>query len=334
MPELRKDPVTGRWVIISTERGKRPISYGKFSIERKGGFCPFCEGNEQHTPSEILAYRLNGSVRDTPGWTLRVVPNKYPALQIEGEISRQGEGMFDKMNGIGAHEVIVESPDHEMTLARMPEKNLENVLWAFRDRVLDLKRDKRFRYILIFKNEGEAAGATLEHTHSQLIALPIVPKDASEEIAGAKTYFNYKERCVYCDIITQEKEESSRIIEENSDFIALAPFAPRFPFETWILPKQHTAAFEDGQKKEYEQLSKLLKTVLMKMDKVLEVPPYNLIIHSSPFHESTGDFYHWHIELMPKLTKVAGFEWGAGFYINPTPPEEAAAYMREASVSK
>lgn len=334
MPELRKDPVTGRWVIISTERGKRPFSYGGFSMERKGGFCPFCEGNEQHTPSEILAYRFNGSERDTPGWTLRVVPNKYPALQIEGEISREGEGMFDKMNGIGAHEVIVESPDHEMTLARMPETNLENVLWAYRDRVLDLKRDKRFRYILIFKNEGEAAGATLEHTHSQLIALPIVPKDASEEIAGAKTYFNYKERCVYCDIISQEKEESSRIIEENSDFIALAPFAPRFPFETWILPKQHSAAFEDAQKKEYEQLSKLLKTVLMKMDKVLQVPPYNMIIHSSPFHESTGDFYHWHIELMPKLTKVAGFEWGAGFYINPTPPEEAAAYLREANPSK
>lgn len=334
MPELRKDPVTGRWVIISTERGMRPLSYGKIVTEKKEGFCPFCEGNEQHTPSEILAYRSNGSERDSKGWILRVVPNKYPALQIEGDLNREGEGMYDKMNGIGAHEVIVESPDHKMTLAKMAEKNIENIFWAFRDRVLDLKRDKRFRYILIFKNEGEAAGASLEHTHSQLIALPIVPKIPAEEVAGAKTYFNYKERCVYCDIVRQEKDEGVRIIEENSDFIAISPFAPRFPFETWILPKQHSAFFEDAQKREYEQLAKLLKTLLMKVDRVLDAPPYNMIIHSSPFFENTQDYYHWHMELIPTLTKVAGFEWGTGFYINPTPPEEAAQFLREAILKK
>lgn len=330
MPELRKDPVTGRWVIISTERGMRPINYEKRVKEKKSGQCPFCEGNEQHTPPEILAYRSNGSEPNSKGWMLRVVPNKYPALQIEGELNREGEGMYDKMNGIGAHEVIVESPDHNMSLAKMSEKNIENIFWAFRDRVLDLKRDKRFRYILIFKNEGESAGATLEHTHSQLIALPIVPKLPAEEVAGSKTYFNYKERCVYCDIIRQEKDEGTRIIEENPDFIAVSPFAPRFPFETWILPKNHSAFFEDAQKKEYEHLSRLLKIVLMKVDRALDVPPYNMIIHSSPFFESTQDYYHWHIELIPTLTKVAGFEWGTGFYINPTPPEEAARFLREA----
>src|SRR5262245_13704244 len=191
MPELRKDPVTGRWVIISTERGMRPISYGRVTIEKKDSVCPFCEGNEQHTPAEILAYRSNGSVANSKGWMLRVVPNKYPALQIEGELNREGEGMYDKMNGIGAHEVIVESPDHNMTLAKMTEKNIENIFWAFRDRVIDLKRDKRFRYILIFKNHGEAAGASLEHNHSQLIALPIVPKMPTEAVAGGKTYFKY-----------------------------------------------------------------------------------------------------------------------------------------------
>ncbi len=332
MPELRKDPVTGRWVIISTERIKRPFSSERVTIEKKGGFCPFCEGNEKHTPSELLAYRSNGSDRDAPGWMLRVVPNKYPALQIEGDVSREGEGMFDKMNGIGAHEVIVESPKHDMSLAKMSEKDLENVFWAFRDRILDLKRDKRFKYILIFKNEGEPAGATLEHTHSQLIALPIVPKDAAEEISGAKTYFNYKERCVYCDIMRQEKDDGVRMIEENTDFVALAPFAPRSPFETWILPKQHSAVFEDAQKREFEQLSKLLKVVLVKLDKVLEIPPYNMIIHSSPLNENTHDFYHWHLEIMPKLTRAAGFEWGTGFYINPTPPEEAAFFLREATI--
>jgi len=332
MAELRKDPITGRWVIISAGREKRPSSYGKYTVERKGGFCPFCKGSEEHTPFEILAYRSEGSQPNQSGWTLRVVPNKYPALQIEGELNREGEGMYDKMNGIGAHEVIVETPDHEMTLAKMPVEHIQNLFWAYRDRVLDLKRDRRFRYILIFKNQGEPAGATMEHSHSQLIALPIVPKMASEEISGAKAYFNYKERCVFCDIIAQEKEDGTRIIEENVDFIAVAPFAPRFPFESWILPKQHCAFYEDAQKREYESLAKLLKILLMKMDRMLDLPPYNMIIHSSAFYENTGDFYHWHIELIPKLTKVAGFEWGSGFYINSTSPEEAARCLRETTL--
>jgi UDPglucose--hexose-1-phosphate uridylyltransferase len=327
MPELRKDPVLGRWVIISTERGKRPLANGNYEIQRKGGFCPFCEGNETHTPPEVLAYR-NGSGKDSPGWTLRVVPNKYPALQIEGAISREGEGIYDRMSGIGAHEVIVESPEHDMTFSKMPEKSIENVFWAFRDRVLDLKKDKRLRYIMIFKNEGEPAGASLEHTHSQLIALPIVPKRTAEMIAGAKAYFNYKERCVYCDIIQQEKEEGSRIIEENNFFVAMAPFASRFPFEMTILPKQHSAFFEEGQKQQFEQLAKLLKSLLSKMDRTLENPAYNMMIHSSPFYENTNEYFHWHIEIIPKLTNVAGFEWGTGFYINPVPPEEATEFLR------
>lgn len=331
MPELRKDPVTGRWVIISSERSKRPYSYREIEVERTGGFCPFCEGNEQHTPPEIMAYR-NGSERDAPGWNLRVVPNKYPALQIEGDLSREGEGMFDRMNGIGAHEVVVETPEHNSTLAEMPLKNIENLLWAFRDRVLDLKKDKRFRYVLIFKNEGIAAGASLEHPHSQLIALPIIPKLAAEELAGAKTYFNYKERCVYCDIIMQERNDGVRIIEENADFIAIAPFAPRFQFETWILPKLHESLFENAQKREYEHLAKMLKILMQKIGRVLENPPYNMIIHSSPFAENCHDYYHWHLEIMPKLSKVAGFEWGTGFYINPTSPEEAAQFLREAVI--
>jgi UDPglucose--hexose-1-phosphate uridylyltransferase len=238
--------------------------------------------------------------------------------------------MFDKMNGIGAHEVVVESPVHDMTLSKMAVEDIANVFWAFRDRVLDLKRDKRFRYITIFKNHGEPAGATLEHTHSQIIALPIIPKLAGEEITGSKNYFNYKDRCVYCDIIMQEKQEATRLIEENTDFISVSPFAPRFPFETWIMPKQHSPFFENAQKREYDNLAKLFRSVLRKMDRVLDNPSYNMIIHSSPFNENTQDFYHWHMELIPKLTKVAGFEWGTGFYINPTSPEEGARFLREA----
>src|SRR5512142_2984596 len=206
VPELRKDPIVGRWVIISTDRAKRPTDFAREQVKLKGGFCPFCYGNESKTPPEILAYRPNANgnpapQKDTPGWTVRVVPNKFPALGIEGNLNRQAEGMFDKMNGIGAHEVIIETPDHGASLATLPERRIEDVLWAFRDRILDLKKDKRFKYILIFKNHGEAAGASLEHSHSQLIALPILPINVVEELGGAKQYYIYKERCVFCDIV-------------------------------------------------------------------------------------------------------------------------------------
>jgi UDPglucose--hexose-1-phosphate uridylyltransferase len=263
-----------------------------------------------------------------------VVPNKFPALGIEGNLNRQAEGMFDKMNGIGAHEVIIETPEHSASLASLPAKRIEDVFWSFRDRILDLKKDRRFKYILAFKNHGEAAGASLEHSHSQLIALPILPIYAAEEFEGAKQYFAYKERCVFCDIIHQETDAAIRVVAENEHFLTLAPYAPRFPFETWILPKQHESAFENSPPGYFHSLAKALKTLLMKADRVLDNPPYNLVIHSSPIQDPANDHYHWHIEFMPKLTKTAGFEWGTGFYINPTPPEEAAKFLREASVEE
>ncbi len=333
MPELRKDPITGRWVIIATDRAKRPSDFAREKVQIKGtSFCPFCTGNESKTPAEIFAHRQDGSPRNAPGWTLRVVPNKFPALGIEGSLDRQGEGLYDMMNGIGAHEVIIETPDHRMTLATLPVSRVEAVLWAYRERILDLKKDRRFKYMLVFKNHGEAAGASLEHTHSQLIALPVVPKRVSEEVHGAREYYGYKERCIFCDIIRQEAESGVRVVSENSDFIALSPFAPRFPFELWIVPKVHLSAFENSQKREFEQLAAMLKDMLVRLDKVLDYPAYNYIIHTSPVAEPTDDYYHWHLEIMPKLTKVAGFEWGTGFYINPTPPEESAKFLREAAV--
>ena len=329
MPELRKDPITGRWVIISTERAKRPSDFSAEPVERKGGFCPFCPGHEDKTPPEILACRSDGSGPNSQGWWVRVVPNKFPALGIEGDLNRQGEGLFDKMGGIGAHEVIIETPDHGLTLATLPEKRIEDVLWAFRERMLDLQRDKRFRYILIFKNHGAPAGASLEHSHSQLIALPIVPKRVREEVDGAKSYYGYKERCIYCDIVRQERDSGIRVVAENESFLTVAPYAPRFPFETWILPKEHESAFENSQSHFYRDLARALKNFLMRIDKVLEMPSYNLVLHTSPVKEVPNDYYHWHLEMMPKLTRVAGFEWGTGFYINPTPPEEAARFLRE-----
>lgn len=331
MPELRKDPVTGRWVIISNERARRPNEFIREPVRAKGGFCPFCAGNESHTPPEILAYRQNGNqTANDSGWLLRVVPNKFPALQIEGDMGRQGEGIFDKMNGIGAHEVIIETPVHNATFATMPEQSIESVFWAYRDRLIDLKRDKRFRYIMIFKNHGEAAGATLEHTHSQLIALPIVPKRVREEVDGCKHYFEMKERCLYCDIIRQELSQRTRLICENDTFLAIAPYAPSFPFETWILPKAHESSYEESRRLQYQHLARITKDIFHRIDVALELPAYNMIIHTSPLPEINNEYYHWHIEIMPKLMKVAGFEWGTGFYINPTPPEEAAEYLREA----
>ncbi len=334
MPELRKDPITNRWVIISTDRAKRPSDFVRESVEIHGkGFCPFCYGNEDKTPPELLAYGRNGSGANSPGWTVRVVPNKFPALGIEGELDRSGEGLFDRMNGIGAHEVIIETPDHQSTLARLSEKAIEDVLFALRDRMLDLKNDKRFRYILIFKNHGDAAGASLEHTHSQLIALPIVPKRVREEVDNARRYYEEKERCIFCDMIRQEREEGVRVILETPEFIALAPYAPRFPFELCILPKLHSSSFENNQNSVFGALAPALKDCLMRLDNVLNNPAYNLMIHTSPIGEEVNAHYHWHIELMPKLTKVAGFEWGSGFYICPTPPEESARFLREAQVT-
>ena len=333
MPELRKDPITGRWVIISTDRARRPSDFTRMTVEPSGArFCPFCPGNEDKTPPEVLSYHTDGLTHEGR-WSLRTVPNKFPALRVEGDLDRQGEGLYDRMNGVGAHEVVIETPDHMATLSTMDERQVAEVLWAFRDRVLDLKKDKRLRYVMLFKNHGEAAGATLEHPHSQIIALPVVPKRVQEELDGARKYFEFKERCVYCDILRQDLKDSERVILDTDEFAALAPFASRFPFETWLLPRRHESHFENIREAELANLAWVLRNVLRKMDRVLEKPAFNLIVHSAPVQESTSEHYHWHIEIIPKLTRVAGFEWGTGFYINPTPPEEAARFMREAGLS-
>jgi UDPglucose--hexose-1-phosphate uridylyltransferase len=333
MPELRKDPITEGWVIISTERARRPSDFIRESVPTKssGRFCPFCPGNESKTPPEVLAYR-SGSGPNQPGWSLRVVPNKFPVLGIEGDLDREGEGMFDRMQGIGAHEVVIETPDHALSMTDLTEKAVEQVLWAFRARVLDLRNDKRLRYVLLFKNQGEAAGATLEHTHSQLIALPVVPVRVQDELRGARDYYQMKERCVFCDLIRQESRSAARVVTETDRFIVVEPYASRFPFETWIMPKQHRSHYEDIDSVEIDNLAWVLRSTLRRIEKVLERPPYNFLIHTAPPQEPANPYYHWHIEVIPKLTRVAGFEWGTGFYINPTPPEESAQFLRDAGL--
>jgi UDPglucose--hexose-1-phosphate uridylyltransferase len=330
MPELRKDPIIGRWVIIATERGRRPSEFPPEETNSRGGFCPLCEGNEDKTPAEVFAVRENDSSPNSPGWTLRVVPNKFPALEVEGNLDREGEGLYDKMDGVGAHEVLVETPKHHETLSTLLIDRVILVLTAYRERIVELSRDPRFQYIVVFKNHGAAAGASLEHSHSQIIALPVVPKRVSEEIDGAKAYYEYRERCVFCDIIRQESGHKARLIAENEGAIALAPFASRFPFETWILPKGHTPYFHHTQPSQFRDVASLLSDSLRRIENTLPRSPYNFMLHTTPSNGTDGPFYHWHIEIIPKLTKVAGFEWGTGFYINPTPPEEAAKYLREA----
>jgi UDPglucose--hexose-1-phosphate uridylyltransferase len=332
MPELRKDPIVGRWVIIATDRSRRPTDFKVAHDLPKTGVCPFCPGHEDKTPPEILAFRPSegpGSRGNVPGWSLRVFANKFPALMVEGNLDREGQGVYDRMRGVGAHEVLVETPDHNRQFCELSESEIEGVLEGYRARINDLKRDTRMRYVMVFKNHGSVAGASLEHTHSQLIALPIVPKNVAEEMDGARDYYNYKERCVFCDIVRQERQEKSRLVYENAEFIVLEPYAPKFPFETWILPRNHRSAFEHSGRHEFVSLANALRVALRKLHFALDDPPYNFILHSAPFTENETPYYHWHLEIMPTLTHVAGFEWGSGFYINPTPPEEAAKFLRE-----
>jgi UDPglucose--hexose-1-phosphate uridylyltransferase len=331
MPELRKDPIIGRWVIISTERTLRPMDYKIEKEKSKADLskCPFEPGNEKMTPSEIMSYRDPKTKKDEPGWWIRVVPNKFPALKVEGELDKRGIGLYDMMNGIGAHEIVIETPNHYEEIYNIPEKGIEEILWAWRDRMIDLSKDKRFKYILVFKNKGSQAGASLEHPHSQIIALPIVPIRVSEEVKYSKQYFEYKDRCIFCDIIKQEVGERKRIVEENKEFVSFIPFAPRFPFELWILPKKHASDYTQITKRDLSSLAIVLKRTLQRFIKALDDPPFNLMIHTAPLEEPNLPYYHFHIEITPRLTKVAGFEWATGFYINPTKPEDTAAYLRE-----
>ena len=334
MSELRRDPITGRWIIVNTDNPSGPEDFEIESPRLLGGTCPFCTGNERMTPPEILVQRPAGLAPNGPGWSVRVVPNKFPALRIEGDLDRRGLGLFDLSNGVGAHEVIIETPDHQRQMADLTPAEMEQVLWAFHSRAHDLRGDRRLKYSLIFKNYGQAAGASLEHSHSQLIALPVVPKRVNEELKGAEHYFEYKERCVFCDMLQQELEEDERIICENKSFLAFCPFVSNFPYEIWVVPRRHCADFALSQPEELVDFARILPEVLGRLRAALKNPPYNFIIHSAPIETREREDYHWHLELMPVVTRVAGFEWGTGFYINPTPPHRAAKDLRDATLVK
>jgi len=328
MPELRKDPLSQRWVIIASERAKRPSDFVPEGPPPAPSFDPFAEGNEDKTPPEISAIRTNGSQPNQPGWSVRVVPNKFPALQIEGLLNKRGDGLYDRMHGIGAHEIIIETPKTLNTFTSLGDAHVTDILWMYRDRLLDLQRDGRFKSAIVFKNVGQAAGATLYHTHSQLIATPVVPLHFQMKSAACRQYFDFRGRCLLCDMATQEQEQNTRVVLDSGQFLAFAPYAPRFPFETWIIPKFHSSHYEHHDRGVYEELAFILKRALLKIEKGLNKPPYNYMLYTAPFHTPPNEHHHWHMEITPRLTPVAGFEWGTGFYINPVPPEDAAEYLR------
>jgi UDPglucose--hexose-1-phosphate uridylyltransferase len=325
MPQLRKDPLTGRWVIVDHEKPRLDFTVQPHVKSSKT--CPFCPGNEAMTPPQIASYpRKSG--RGLSDWQVRVVPNKFPALKIEERPEKSAEGLYDRVGGFGAHEVIIENPDHLREFSDLEDDETEQVIRAYRDRCLDLRKDPRLKYILLFKNYGRESGASMEHPHAQLIALPIVPSRVQSEVRGAEQHAEYAERCLFCDMLRQEEGGKSRIIHTEDGFTVMAPFAARFPFETWILPSSHESSFDRISDGGMRSLGRVLKRTLRRLRERLGDPSYNYMFHTLPISPKESDSFHWHIEIIPHLTRVAGFELGSGFYINPTPPELAAERLR------
>jgi UDPglucose--hexose-1-phosphate uridylyltransferase len=344
MSELRKDPIVDRWVIIATERSRRPSDFNSTEIEPPAGaFCPFCPDNESRTPPELAQWgRPTDAPPNSKGWQVRVVPNKFPVLKNEGEPDPQGLGMFDFMNGIGSHEVIIENPRHDWDFAGATPMEMREILGAYTSRLHELRRDERLRYTVIFRNSGTVAGATLAHPHSQVIALPIIPKQVKEQLDAAHEYYDRKSRCVFCDVIRQELSMKDRVVEANEHFVVLSPFAARFPFELQIYPRRHSHDFTLMTADEMDALGATLARNLCRLKRTLDDPPYNFMLQTAPsLHSRPGrpeawgtiaHDYHWRIDILPRLTRVAGFEWGTGFYINPVAPEHATQLLQEVEV--
>ncbi|MFP4026585.1 MAG: galactose-1-phosphate uridylyltransferase [Candidatus Brocadiia bacterium] len=329
MPQLRRDPVGGRWVIVAGDRAARPRDFPAPRREIKGGFCPFCEGNEDSTPDEVYAVRNDVSKANGPGWQVRVVPNKYPALRSDGVREEGAMGVYNTMTGIGQHEVFIESPGHVTSFSELTPDIAVQVVRTYQQRMRAMKQDGRMVYALIFKNVGESAGASLEHLHSQMICTPVVPKRVGEEMDRCDEYYRFQDECLICRIIQQERSGEERVVIDGEMFVTITPYASRFPFEMWIVPKHHESHYEKEDPDSIEDFGRILHETVRRLDAVLDNPPYNYVLHSAPFTVQELDHFHWHLEVIPRLTHVAGFEWGTGFYINPVMPRQAAGCLRE-----
>ncbi|MBM4354761.1 MAG: DUF4931 domain-containing protein [Deltaproteobacteria bacterium] len=335
--QLRHDPVQKRWVIVASERGHRPVEFQRPTLaDGNGRDCPFCAGREGLTPPSIAQYPYNAAHN---GWRVRVVPNKFPALRVEGDLERTAAGPYDMVSGVGAHEVVIETPDHAARLAELSVEQIALVLRVYRDRLVDLRKDTRFRYILVFKNSGAAAGASLAHSHSQIMATPITPRTVAMELVSAQEHYRLKERCIFCDLLEFEHQSGERMVWMDQFFATYCPYASRFPFEMQLYPRRHSHDFALQDDDLLLKLAHHLKEVLRRMNRALDNPPYNFLLHTCPsvlskstrarWWETLEADWHWHLEILPRLTNVAGFEWGTGFYINPTAPEVAARYLRQ-----
>ncbi len=328
MPDLRKDPLTGRWVIIATERAKRPRDFQNDSARLASSYSPFSAGNESATPPEIRRY---SDARDPDGaeWTVRVIPNKFPALRVEGDLDGHAVGLYDTMQGVGAHEVIIETPRQNEQLEELPAWHVELVLRAWRDRIEDLKNDTRLKCAVVFKNHGSAAGASLEHAHSQLISMPLVTDQLTRELEKSSAYYAMRGRSIFEDMIAQELGAQERVVYEDARVVAITPYASQHPFEVWIMPRASGAAFELSDQPTLAATAAALKSVLGKLAAALEQPSYNMMLYSAPFGAEHAPHYRWRLRVLPKLYRLAGFEHASGFTINPTPPEVAARHLRE-----
>lgn len=337
MSQMRKDVFTGRWVIIADTDAILPSSLHFKPFVRGTTLCPFCENNEACTPPEVFAIRRPGAIPNGPGWIVRVVPNSQPRLGIEGELDRRGEGFHDLMNGIGAHEIIVETPRHDPSFHELQVDEISAVIRAYVARIADLGQDKRMRYVLIFKNHGEGAGAhSIFHSISQLMALPVTPRNIKTKLITARDYYVRKERCLYCDVLQQELSSNRRLVAQNDEFVAFTPFASRFPFEICVLPKLHKSAFSQISASEIDSLSHILREILQKLNGTLGQVPYNLSLQDRPFlrprkgyWETIESDFHWHVEILPQVSAITGFEWASGFFYNPVPPEIASRCLAQ-----
>ena len=327
--EIRTDPITGRTVAIDIGRYRRRDDFdlGPVRLEDPPAACPLCEGREGDAGPEILAWREGGPA-NVPGWSVRVVPNRHPMLRIEGGTAVRTQGLFEARDGLGAHEVIVETPIHDQPLHTLDADRLWRVLWAWRTRIQDLKRDSRFVSVVIFKNHGRAAGARLDHAHSQLTAYPMVPPALADKVRGAARHLSKTGRCIFCDLVADELKDGRRIVADHDAVLAIAPYASRVPFETWLMPRTHSPRFEDATDATLEALARAVKVVMAGIDWALERPACNLVLHTGPLSGEADAAFHWHLEILPRVTRHGGLEWGSGLYRNPVSPEEAAQVLR------
>ncbi|MBX9582653.1 MAG: DUF4921 family protein [Gemmataceae bacterium] len=357
-PEFRRDPVTGRWVVVAPERAARPMALRgaepRHRPDRERKPCPFCPGQEHDTPHEVYALRDPGTAPDGPGWRLRVVPNKFPVARAQdpsprppppgGEGEKEhgrcsapppfpgegagGRGLFRTSPASGRHEVVVETADHLADPAALSDGRLAEVFVAYRERLVALAADPALTYAAVFKNVGAEAGASLGHTHSQILATPLVPDLVRRELAGSAEYHAANGRCVFCDIVAHELADRSRVVAETPGFVAVTAFAGRFAYEVWVLPKHHTSRYEAITDDAAGELAALMRRVAGAMDAVLAEPAYNWYLHTAPLRAGDLPHYHWHWEILPRTSRPAGLEWGSGCFVSAVPPERAAAELR------